>query len=157
MPIHLEGTLEAEGLRVAVVVTRWNAFVTERLLEGALECFSVHGGKTDDVTVVRCPGAFEIPIVVRGLIATGRFHAIVALGAVIRGATPHFEYVASSAATGIAAASADSGIPVGFGVLTVDTVDQALERAGSKGENKGWEAMAAAIETARLMTSIEAS
>ncbi len=148
------GQLDATGLKVGLAVARFNQFVTERLLEGALDCFVRHGGALQDADIVRVPGAFELPLAVRKLAASGRYRAVVALGAVIRGATPHFDYVCSVAASGIASAGLDAGLPVGFGLLTTDTVEQAVDRAGAKAGNKGWEAMLTAIEMANLLKKL---
>jgi len=150
-----EGTLLAAGLKIGIVVARFNAFVTERLLEGALDAFQRHGGNAADVEVIRVPGAFELPLAVRRLAQGGRLDAVVALGAVIRGETPHFDYVCSAATSGLAAAMNESGVPVGFGLLTTDSVDQAVERAGAKAGNKGAEAMLTAIEMANLLKQME--
>jgi len=153
----LRGSLNAAGVRVAVAVTRWNEFITERLLAGALDCLAMCGGDVAASTVAWCPGAFELPTVVDRLARSGRFDAVVVLGAVIRGATPHFDYVAGAASNGIASIALATGVPCTNGVLTVDTIEQAIERAGTKAGNKGWEAMQAAIETATLLRSIEGS
>jgi 6,7-dimethyl-8-ribityllumazine synthase len=145
------GQLDATGLKVAVVVARFNQLITDKLLEGALDCFVRHGGVLPDADVVRVPGAFELPIAAKRLAAGGRYRAIVALGAVIRGGTPHFEYVCNTASSGLAAVALETGIPVGFGVITADTVEQALDRAGVKSGNKGWEAMLTSIEMANVL------
>ena len=147
----IEGNLSAAGLTIAIAITRWNELVTDRLLHGALDSIRLHGGDESAVTIAYCPGAFELPLVVRRLAASGRFDAVIALGAVIRGATPHFDYVAGAAATGIAQAMMATGVPCVFSVLTVDTIEQALERAGTKAGNKGWEGAAVAIEMATLL------
>ncbi len=157
MPNILRGAINADGLRIAIAVTRWNELVTERLLAGALDCVQMHGGDREGVVVAYCPGGFELPLVVRRLAASGNYDAVVALGCVIRGATAHFEHVATAAVGGVADAMAATGVPCALGVLTVDTIEQALERAGSKAGNKGWEATAAAIETARLLAAIDAA
>jgi len=149
-----QGTLIATGLKVAIVVARFNQFVTERLLDGALNTYRQHGGAEADVQIVRVPGAFELPLAVQRLTAGGRYQAVVALAAVIRGATPHFDYVCSAAATGLAQAMREHGVPVGFGVLTTDTVEQAIDRAGTKAGNKGCEAMLTAIEMANLLKQL---
>lgn len=151
----LRGRLDASGLRFAIAVTRWNEFITERLLAGALDCIAMSGGDTGGVTIAWCPGAFELPSVVDRLARSGRFDAVISLGAVIRGATPHFDYVAGAASNGIASIALASGVPCTNGVLTVDTIEQAIERAGTKAGNKGWEAAQAAIETATLLRSID--
>ena len=150
----LEGALLASGLKVAIVVTRFNAFVTERLLEGALDAFRRMGGTDGDLSIVRVPGAFEMPVVAQRLAAGGRYQALVALAAVVRGDTPHFEYVSSAATMGLAQAARETGVPIGFGVLTTETVEQAIDRAGAKAGNKGAEAMQTAIEMANLLKQI---
>jgi 6,7-dimethyl-8-ribityllumazine synthase len=146
----LEGTLDGAGLRVCVVVSRWNEFVTRRLLEGAETVLRERGLADGDVTVAWVPGAFELPTAAKWAAASGRYDAVVCLGAVIRGETAHFEYVAGGAAEGIRQAAQETGVPVIFGVLTVDTVEQALSRAGGKDGHKGEEAALAAIEMANL-------
>ena len=152
---HLhEGELRAEGLRFAIAVSRFNSFVTDRLLAGALDAISRSGGKTSDIDVVRIPGAWEFPLTVRALIARSRYDAIICLGAVIRGDTPHFDHVAGQAASGIAAASAETGVPVAFWLLTTNTVHQAIDRAGVKAGNKGFYAAMTAIEMANLMRKL---
>lgn len=155
MPRVIEGTLNADGKRFGIVVGRFNAFIGKELLGGAMDCLKRHGADTDGVDVVWVPGSFEMPLVARKLAASGNYDAIVCLGAVIRGATPHWEYVANEAAKGIAAASQDTGVPVMFGVLTTETVEQAIERAGTKAGNKGWDAAAGAIEMANLMGELD--
>ncbi len=143
----LEGMLNAEGKRLGVVVSRFNEIITGKLLEGALDCWRRHGGKEEDVTVVFVPGAWEIPPTAMKLAKSGKADAVVCLGAVIRGATPHFEFVAAESAKGIAQASMQqTEVPMTFGVLTCDTIEQAVERAGSKSGNKGWDATLSAIE-----------
>jgi 6,7-dimethyl-8-ribityllumazine synthase len=149
-----EGNLTAAGLRFAIVVSRFNELITSKLLGGAQDALRRHGAGPDEVDVAWCPGAFEIPLVARRLAQTGRYDAVIALGAVIRGATPHFDYVAAEVSKGVAAAALQTGLPVIFGVLTTDTVEQALERAGTKAGNKGWDAAVAAVETANLLRAI---
>ncbi|MCS7081863.1 MAG: 6,7-dimethyl-8-ribityllumazine synthase [Bacteroidetes bacterium] len=151
MSVVHEGTLSAQGLRLGIAVSRWNALITHRLLEGALEALRQHGADPAQVEVAWCPGAFELPLLARRMADTGRFEAIIALGAVIRGETPHFEYVASAAAQGLSRVMLETNIPVAFGVLTTDTLEQALERAGGKAGNKGAEAALAAVEMAHLL------
>jgi 6,7-dimethyl-8-ribityllumazine synthase len=151
-----EGELSAEGLRFAIVVGRFNSFITERLLEGALDAIERCGGKVADVEVVRIPGSWEFPVTVRALAAAKRHDAIICLGAVIRGDTPHFDYVAGEAARGIASASAETGIPIAFGVLTTNSVEQAIDRAGAKGGNKGFDAAMTAMEMANLLRRLRA-
>ena len=152
----IEGTLEANGGKYAIVVGRWNAFVVESLLNGAIDSLTRHGVPSEDITVVRCPGAFEIPLTVKKAAKTGRFDAIIALGAVIRGGTPHFDFVANECVKGMAQVNLDQEIPVSFGVLTVDTIEQAIERSGTKAGNKGEEAAMAAFEMVSLLKKLEA-
>ncbi len=156
MPQTIEGTLSARGLRFAIVASRFNGLIVEPLIAGALDAIVRSGGDPDAVTIVRCPGAWELPQVVRKVIARGGIDAVIALGAVIRGATPHFDYVAGGAAHGIAGVAAAADIAVSFGVLTTDTIEQALERAGTKAGNKGFDAALAAIELATLYRALEA-
>jgi 6,7-dimethyl-8-ribityllumazine synthase len=148
------GRLDASGLRVAIVASRFNEAVVDRLVSGATDAIVRHGALPSDIHVVWVPGAWELPVVARKLASSGRFDAIVALGAVVRGATPHFDYVAGEAASGCAAVGRDFSIPVAFGVLTTDTWEQAVERAGGKLGNKGAEAALAAIETASLLKEL---
>jgi len=150
----IEGQLRAEGLRFCVVVSRVNNFITERLLEGALDVLTRNGAQREDIDVVRVPGAFEIPAVARRLVETGNYDALICLGAVIRGATPHFAYISAEVTKGVAQLSMDSRVPVSFGVLTTDTIEQAIERAGTKAGNKGWDAALSAIEMANLYRQI---
>ena len=149
-----EGKPDAQGLKIGIVVSRFNGFVTERLLEGALDGFSSHGGAEKDLTVVRVPGAFEIPIVAEKMAATGKYDALVCLGAVIRGDTPHFDYVCQSVTCGLGDAIKTHKIPIGFGVLTTDNVQQAMDRAGSKDANKGYEALLVAIEMVNVLRQV---
>jgi 6,7-dimethyl-8-ribityllumazine synthase len=149
-----EGTLNAAGLRVGIVVSRFNEIVTQHLLEGAHDCLRRHGANENALAVVWVPGAWEIPLVAQRLARSGEFDALVCLGAVIRGATAHFDYVAGQAAAGVARASLETSVPITFGILTTDTVDQALERAGLKAGNKGFDAALAAIEMANLSRAI---
>jgi 6,7-dimethyl-8-ribityllumazine synthase len=154
MPKVLEGTITAEKFKFAVIVSRFNDFISSKLVEGAMDALKRHGAVDDNVTLVKVPGAFEIPVAAKRLAAKGDFDAIICLGAVIRGATPHFDYVASEVAKGIAAVSLDSNVPITFGVLTTDNLEQAIERAGSKAGNKGWDAAMAAMEMASLFGSL---
>ena len=155
MPNTLEGDLVATGLRVAIVVSRWNSFITERLLEGSLDAFKRHGGDVEGgATVVRVPGSFEIPLVVQKLCKCGKYDAVIALGCVIRGATAHFDYVAGEVTKGVAQAMLETGVPAVFGVLTTDSIEQAIERAGTKAGNKGAEAATVAIEMANLLKQL---
>jgi 6,7-dimethyl-8-ribityllumazine synthase len=148
------GQLDASGLRIGIVAARFNEAIVERLVAGALDCLRRHGADAADLEVVWVPGAFELPVVLRALAGSGRFDALVALGCVVRGATPHFDHVAGQAAAGTAAVARESGVPVAFGVLTTDTWEQAVERAGGKLGNKGAEAALTAVETARLLTAL---
>jgi len=150
-----EGQLIGEGLRFAIVVARFNEFITGKLLEGAEDALSRHGVDMAQVDIAWVPGAFEIPLVAKRLATTGRYDAVICLGAVIRGATPHFNYVAAEVSKGIANTSLQTGVPILFGVLTTDTIEQAIERAGTKAGNKGFDAAEAAIEMASLLQAIE--
>lgn len=150
----LEGDLNARGMRFAIVAAQFNELIVERLVDAAIATVRKHGADTSDVTVVRVPGAFELPVVAARMAASRNYDAIIALGCVIRGATPHFDYVAGEAARGLGSVARQHDIAVGFGVLTVDTIEQAMERAGSKAGNKGADAAAAAIETAAVLRRI---
>ncbi|MDP9727977.1 6,7-dimethyl-8-ribityllumazine synthase [Alicyclobacillus tolerans] len=150
-----EGHLIGQGLRFGIVVGRFNEFITHRLLGGALDALQRHGVEESAVHVAYVPGAFEIPFAAKRLMQSGRFDAVITLGAVIRGSTPHFEYVSSEVAKGVANLSLQAEIPVIFGVLTTDTIEQAIERAGTKAGNKGWEAAVSAIEMANLNRSLQ--
>ena len=150
-----EGALSGVGLNIAIVATRWNEFIVERLTAGAKETLIRHGVDESAIDIAMAPGAYEVPFIARKLAATGRYDGVVALGCVIRGATPHFDYVAGEAATGLSAAARETGVPISFGVLTVDTIEQAIERAGTKAGNKGAEAALATIEMINLTRSIE--
>lgn len=146
----LEGTKDAGGLKIGIIVSRFNQFVTEKLLDGALDGFRSHGGSEECLTIVRVPGAFEIPLAVERMAASGQYDGLVCLGAVIRGDTPHFEYVCDAVTRGIGDAVRTHKIPIGFGVLTTDNVQQAMERAGAKDANKGYEALLTTVEMIRL-------
>ncbi len=150
-----EGKLWAEGLRFGIVLSRFNSFITERLLEGALDCLKRHGCKEEDVEIFKVPGSFEIPLMAKKLAKSDKFDAVIALGAVIRGETPHFDYVAAEVSKGIALVSLETEKPIAFGILTTDTVDQAIDRAGAKAGNKGWEAALTAIEMVNLLREVE--
>jgi 6,7-dimethyl-8-ribityllumazine synthase len=150
----LEGYLQAQGMRFALVVSRFNEFISAKLLEGALDALRRHGADMDDCTVVWVPGAFEIPLTAQALAASKKYDAVITLGAVIRGATPHFDMVAGEVTKGVALAALNSGIPVIFGVLTTDSIEQAIERAGSKGGNKGAAAAVSAIEMVDILRKI---
>jgi 6,7-dimethyl-8-ribityllumazine synthase len=154
MATVIEGKLDARGMKLGIVVSRFNNFITEKLLAGALDGVKSHGGEEKDVTVVRVPGAFEIPLVAESMAASGRFDALICLGAVIRGDTPHFEYVSDAVTRGIGRAISRYRLPIGFGVLTTNNVDQAMERSGSKDANKGYEAALTAIEMVNVMRQI---
>ncbi|HJX60808.1 MAG TPA: 6,7-dimethyl-8-ribityllumazine synthase [Thermodesulfobacteriota bacterium] len=150
----LEGKLIAKGLKFGMVLSRFNNFIAERLLEGALDALKRSGAEEEDCAVARVPGAFEIPLAAKKMLKTGRYDAIICLGCVIRGATPHFEYIATEVTKGIAHLSLESEIPISFGVLITDTIEQAIERAGTKVGNKGFDAAMSAIEMANLMKEI---
>ena len=150
-----EGNLSAEGGKFALVASRFNSFIVDQLEAGAIDALVRHGAKKEDIHLVKAPGAFELPIVVQKLAASNKYDAIIALGAVIRGGTPHFEYVAGECVKGIAQVSLQYSIPVSFGVLTVDTLEQAIERAGTKAGNKGAEAALSAIEMVSLFNSLD--
>jgi len=147
---ELTGSLDGQGVRVGIVVSRFNRTVTEQLLSGALEALAHHGVASDDVLIARVPGAFELPFAARRLAASGRYDALICLGAIVRGETPHFEYIAAEVTHGLGRIVADHQIPIAFGVLTTNTIEQALARAGQGHGNKGYEAAATAIEMARL-------
>ena len=151
---EFEGVLDAKGLKFAIVVSRFNDFICDRLLGGALDALRRHGASDKDIEVFRVPGAFEIPLTAKVLAKNDKYDAIICLGAVIRGSTPHFEYISAEVSKGVAAVTLDSEKPVAFGVLTTDTVEQAIERAGTKAGNKGWEAALSAIEMANLLSSV---
>jgi 6,7-dimethyl-8-ribityllumazine synthase len=155
MPNVYEGSLVATGLRFGIVVSRFNGFITEKLLEGALDALRRHGAEDSDIDVAWVPGAFEIPLVADKMAESRKYDAVIALGCVIRGSTTHYDYVCNEVSKGVAAASVRHGLPVIFGVITTENIEQAVERAGTKAGNKGWEAAAAAIETANLMRRLE--
>ncbi|AJD91205.1 MULTISPECIES: 6,7-dimethyl-8-ribityllumazine synthase [Jeotgalibacillus] len=150
-----EGHLSGSGLKVAIVVSRFNEFITGKLLSGAEDALKRHGVEEADVSVAWVPGVFEIPVVTQRLAKSGKYDAVITLGTVIRGATPHFEYVSNEVSKGVAKVALDEGMPVIFGVLTTDTIEQAIERAGTKAGNKGWEAATAAIEMASLFKRMD--
>jgi 6,7-dimethyl-8-ribityllumazine synthase len=149
-----EGKLLAEGLRFGIIVSRFNDFICDRLLGGALDALRRSGAQDAAIDIFKVPGAFEIPLLAKKVASTSRYDAVICLGAVIRGATPHFDYVANEVSKGVASVSLDTGVPVTFGVLTTDTLEQAIERAGSKAGNKGWDAAVSAIEMANLIRQI---
>jgi 6,7-dimethyl-8-ribityllumazine synthase len=150
----IEGALDARGLKSALVASRFNDFIVSRLISGAVDALVRHGASADDITLVRVPGAFEIPQVVSATVRSGKYDLVVALGAVIRGSTPHFDYIASEVAKGVAQIAMQAPIPVSFGVLTTESIEQAIERAGSKAGNKGAEAAVSAIEMANLLKQL---
>lgn len=154
MAKYFEGNLQAEGQKIGIVLARFNSFIAERLLEGALDTLLRSGAVDDDIEIARVPGAYEIPLVALKMARSARYDAVICLGAVIRGATPHFDFVANEAAKGIAQASMDTGVPIIFGVLTTDTIEQAIERAGSKAGNKGSECASAAVEMVNLLKNL---
>ena len=155
MPKLLEGKISAEEFQFAIIVSRFNDFISSKLTEGAVDALKRHGATDEQVSLVKVPGAFEIPLTAKRLARSGKYHAIICLGAVIRGSTPHFEYVAAEVSKGIAAVALESEIPVIFGVLTTDHLEQAIERAGSKSGNKGWDAAMAAMEMLNLFKELE--
>ena len=152
-----EGFLRGEGLRFAIVVSRFNEFISGKLLSGAWDCLTRHGVRAADVDVAWVPGAMEIPLIAQRLAKSERYDALICLGAVIRGSTPHFDYVASEVAKGVAKVQLDAGMPVIFGVLTTESIEQAIERAGTKAGNKGWDAALAALEMANLIHGLDES
>ncbi|MFH1242138.1 MAG: 6,7-dimethyl-8-ribityllumazine synthase [Pseudomonadota bacterium] len=155
MPNTIEGRLSAEGFRFAIIMSRFNDFISSRLVDGAMDALLRHGADEKKLLLVKVPGAFEIPFVAKKLSQSGRYDAVICLGAVIRGATPHFEYVAAEVSKGIANVALESEIPIAFGVLTTDTLEQAIERAGSKSGNKGYQAAMAAIEMVNVLKGLE--
>lgn len=150
----IEGQLQADGLRFTIIASRFNDFIVDRLIGGAVDYLARHGADRDNMTIIRVPGAFEMPLVAQKVARSGKADAIVCVGAVIRGATPHFDFVCNEATKGIAHVSMETGVPIGFGLLTTDTLEQSIERAGSKGGNKGVEAAAAALETLRVLQQL---
>ncbi len=147
----IEGILTAKGVKFGIVVSRFNDFINKRLLDGSLDALSRHGAEDENISIVKVPGSFEIPLMAQKLADSGKYDAIICLGAVIRGATPHFEYISAEVTKGIAKVTLDSGIPVSFGILTTDNIEQAIERAGSKSGNKGWDAAMSAIEMVNVL------
>ena len=155
MPKVIEGKLLAKGKKFAIVVSRFNDFVTSKLTEGAVDALLRSGADTKDIEIIKVPGAFEIPLIAKKVTERGRYSAVICLGAVIRGATPHFDYVSSEVSKGVAMVSLEYGVPVIFGVITTDTIEQAIERAGMKSGNKGWSAALSAIEMANLIEAVD--
>ncbi len=154
---YLEGYLTASGLRIGIVVSRWNDFLTKALLAGAEDAIERHGGNSELVTVVWVPGSFEIPVALKALAKTGQFDALVALGCIIRGATSHYDHIAGAVSSGINSVALETGVPCAFGVITVESIEQGIERAGSKAGNKGAEAAMVAVEMANLLKNIEST
>ncbi len=155
MPKIIEGMFDAKGKSFAIVVTRWNQFIVSKLLDGALDGLKRNKAEDNKITIAYCPGSFEIPLVVQKFAKSGKYDAVIALGAVIRGATPHFDYVSAEVTKGVAHVQLETGIPCVLGVLTTDTIEQAIERAGSKAGNKGFEAATVAIEMANLLQDLK--
>ena len=151
MPNIIEAGLVAKGKRFGIIASRFNDFITDRLVGGAVDALTRSGAKDADIDIVKVPGAFEIPLLAQKMARSKKYHGVICLGAVIRGATPHFDYVCAEASKGIAQASMETGLPIIFGILTTDTIEQAIERAGTKAGNKGWDAAVAAVEMANLM------
>ena len=150
----IQGELQAKGLKFAIIVSRFNDFITGKLLEGAVDALVRHGAKEEEIDVIKVPGAFEIPLTAKKVASKGSYNALICLGTVIRGATPHFDYVAAEVSKGVAAASMETGVPIAFGVLTTDTIEQAVERAGTKSGNKGFDAAMTAIEMAQVFKKL---
>lgn len=155
LPKVLEGKLSAQGLKFAIIVSRFNSLVTQRLLDGAMDALRRHGADENSITIAWTPGSFELPLVAKKFAQTGKYDAVICLGCIIRGDTPHFEYVASETAKGIAQVMLETGVPTVFGVVTADTLEQALERAGAKAGNRGFDAAMTAMEMANLLREIE--
>jgi 6,7-dimethyl-8-ribityllumazine synthase len=155
MPTLIEGAISAKDVRCAIVVSRFNDFICQRLLDGALDALKRHGASEDKITIVKVPGAFEIPAMAKRLSLRKEFDCVICLGAVVRGATPHFDYISSQVSRGIASVALESPVPVSFGVLTADTLEQAIERAGAKSGNRGWDAAISALEMVSLFQALE--
>jgi 6,7-dimethyl-8-ribityllumazine synthase len=150
MPKELQGMLDAKGKTFGITISRFNEFITQKLLDGALDCLSRHGAEDEKITIAWVPGSFEIPYAAHRMAKSGKFDAVISLGTVIRGQTPHFDYIANEVAKGVAKISLETGVPVIFGVITADSLEQAIERAGTKAGNKGWDAALSAIEMVKL-------
>jgi len=150
----IEGKLAAKGVTFGIVVSRFNDFINTRLLEGALDALNRHGAEDKNISIVKVPGSFEIPLMAKKLADSGNYDSVICLGAVIRGATPHFEYISAEVTKGIANVSLDTGVPVSFGILTTDNIEQAIERAGTKSGNKGWDAALSAIEMVNVLKAV---
>jgi 6,7-dimethyl-8-ribityllumazine synthase len=155
MPKILESNLLAEGKKFAIIVGRFNDFITEKLVNGAVDALVRTGARDTDISIVKVPGAFEIPLIAKKMVEKNQYNAVICLGAVIRGATPHFDYVSAEVTKGVAMVGLESGTPVIFGVITTDTIEQAIERAGTKAGNKGWSAAMAAVEMANLIEVVD--
>ncbi len=155
MPINFEGNLNAEGLKIGIIVARFNEFISSKLLGGSLDALVRHGARDEDIEIAWVPGAFEIPLIAKRMAASGKYDCVICLGCIIRGATPHFDYVAAESSKGIAQVAMKADCPVAFGVLTTETIEQAIERAGTKAGNKGWDAALAAVEMANLLKEID--
>jgi 6,7-dimethyl-8-ribityllumazine synthase len=154
MPQHIQGLLSAKNKKFAIVISRFNEFISSKLLEGALDCLTRHQAADKDIKIVWVPGSFEIPLIANKMAKNNQYDAVICLGALIRGSTPHFEYIASEVAKGIAHSSMETGQPIIFGIITADTLDQAIERAGTKSGNKGWDAALSAIEMTNLLDQL---
>jgi 6,7-dimethyl-8-ribityllumazine synthase len=150
----VQGKLDAKGLKVSVIASRFNDFITDRLIDGAVDCLVRHGAQEDQITVYRVPGSFELPLAAKKVVSAGNVDAVICLGALIRGQTPHFDFIASEVTKGIAQISLDSGVPVTFGVITADSLEQAVDRAGAKVGNKGFDAASGAIEMVNLLREL---
>jgi 6,7-dimethyl-8-ribityllumazine synthase len=150
----IEGELQAKGIKFGIVMSRFNEFITGKLLDGARDALIRHGAREEDIEVVKVPGSFEIPMVAKRMASKGAYNAVICLGTVIRGATPHFDYIAAEVSKGIASASMETGIPIAFGIITCDSIEQAVERAGTKSGNKGWDAAVTAIEMAQVLKKL---
>jgi len=150
----IEGKLSAKGLKFGLVVSRFNDFINKRLMDGALDALNRHGAEDKNILIIKVPGSFEIPLMAKKLADSGNYDAVICLGAVIRGATPHFEYISAEVTKGIAQVALDTGVPVSFGILTTDNIEQAIERAGTKSGNKGWDAAMSAIEMVNVLKSV---
>ncbi|MCA9741747.1 MAG: 6,7-dimethyl-8-ribityllumazine synthase [Deferribacteres bacterium] len=155
MPQNIEGKLDASGRKYAIVLGRFNSFVSEQLLQGAIDCLRRHGASDDDIAIARVPGSFEIPVAASRLLQKNKWDAVIGLGVLIRGATPHFDYIASEVTKGLGQLALQHSTPVTYGIITADTIEQAVERAGTKAGNKGWDAALAAIEMVNLFQEIE--
>ncbi|MBW1854547.1 MAG: 6,7-dimethyl-8-ribityllumazine synthase [Deltaproteobacteria bacterium] len=150
----IEGKLSAKGVKFGLVVSRFNDFINKRLMDGALDALNRHGAEDKNISIIMVPGSFEIPLMAKKLADSGNYDAVICLGAVIRGATPHFEYISAEVTKGIAQVALDTGVPISFGILTTDNIEQAIERAGTKSGNKGWDAAISAIEMVNVLKSV---